>query len=203
MRLMKRLSSGLRRQQRILTKEQWNASYSTGYWDYLHRIDERAHYNMILTYCFEFGGGRQGNLSVLDACCGEGVFLDLLPPSSYQRYVGVDVSEVAIQRAERKQNQNVSFYREEIESFTPSEKFSSIVFNECLYYLRDPMNVLRRYEQFLKPDGVLIVSMYQKKGKAIWKMIENEYSVEDEARVENKNRLAWVVKTIRPVRTQS
>ena len=185
------------RRQRILTKAQWDSAYSTGHWDYLHRIDESAHYNMILTYCLEFGGGRQGNLSVLDACCGEGVLVDLLQPASYQRYVGVDVSEVAIQSAERKQNLKVSLYRMEVESFTPSGKFSAIVFNECLYYLADPMKVLRRYEQFLIPDGVLIVSMYEKKGKDLWRMIEREYSIADEVRVEQKN-LAWVVKAIRP-----
>ena len=36
------------------------------------------------------------------------------------------------------------------------------MFNEVLYYSRDPIYLLRKYAQFLFQDGKIIISIYQK-----------------------------------------
>jgi len=183
------------------TKEEWDASYIAGDWDYMRRSDELEHYKTILSECYEFGGGRDGDAYILDVCCGEGILLDLLPSDWYTRYVGVDLSDVAIQRAKDKENEYVSFVREDVRHFQTSERFSIIVFNECLYYFQQPLALLKRYEHYLSPNGVIIISMYQEHSNQredLWNRIGASYVIENEHKIENSKGLIWIVKTVRP-----
>lgn len=180
----------------LVTKESWDATYASGRWDYLRTVDEMERYSTIVAYCHVLGGGLTDHLSILDVGCGEGILLELLNPQSYVRYVGVDISDVAIQRARPKGNAKTVFASEDVESYVPNENFSTIVYNECLYYLRDPLALMKRHEAILKPNGVFIVSMYfTKKSQAIWKLIDKEYSIVDEARIDG-HQCSWRIKAL-------
>ena len=69
----------------------------------------------------------------MDIGCGEGILCERLSKSYYSRYVGIDVSTVAIDRANVNNSQKTKFLAEKIEDFNTNEKFDVIIFNECLY----------------------------------------------------------------------
>jgi len=91
---------------------------------------------------------------VLDVGCGEAVLRTFLPP--HLPYLGIEPSAKAPQS--RKGIANAT-----AEDFGPGgNRWDCIVFNEVLYYSRDPLYLLRKYAQFLFPDGKIIISIYQK-----------------------------------------
>ena len=79
---------------------------------------------------------------------------------AYGTYLGVDVFPQAIARASHKADERTRFAQADAASFAPTEQFDAIIWNECLYYLRDPIGVIQRYRQYLRPRGVMIVSMF-------------------------------------------
>jgi ubiquinone/menaquinone biosynthesis C-methylase UbiE len=54
-------------------------------------------------------------------------------------------------------------------TFDPQESFDAIVFSESIYYVPQPGAVLERYNRFLSPGGVLLVSIFAtKRSAAVW-----------------------------------
>ena len=54
------------------------------------------------------------------------------------------------------------------EDFEPGERRGDcIVFNECLYYVPNPLALLDKYSRLLKSRGMIVVSIYQRPGSAI------------------------------------
>jgi 2-polyprenyl-3-methyl-5-hydroxy-6-metoxy-1,4-benzoquinol methylase len=139
----------------------------------------------------------------LDVGCGEGILQELLS-SQYSRYVGIDIAAEAIRRATLKQDEKTIFVTADASKYTPDEQFDIIIFNECLYYFEDPLSIMRRYERFLKEDGIFIVSMYiLEKNLGIWRMLEAEYAVMDEVQVSHKSGISWIIKVINVTHSSS
>jgi len=161
----------------------WESQYRSGHWDRLRQVDQVAHYGVIVGYFkyFQYGG------SVLDVGCGEGILQERLGPYVYSKYVGIDLSAEAIRRASsRSEVQRTFFIRANAASYTPGESFDAIVFNESLYYFEDPLKVVKRYERWLKKDGVFIASMVENgRHTNIWRRLEAVYAVVDETKLTN------------------
>jgi 2-polyprenyl-3-methyl-5-hydroxy-6-metoxy-1,4-benzoquinol methylase len=102
------------------------------------------------------------NKKILDVCCGEGLLLDSIEGGGYEAYLGFDFSYVALRKASQRANVKATFVHGFGESFVPDGQFDSIIFNECLYYFAEPLRVLCRYEPYLAPEGVMIVSLFTK-----------------------------------------
>jgi ubiquinone/menaquinone biosynthesis C-methylase UbiE len=134
----------------------WDGEYASGFGDRLRLPDEREHNRMLV----DFMVTANKNKTILDVCCGEGAILDALEPRGYQKYVGFDFSEVALRNASKRADSRTSFVKGLAESFIPDRRFDSIVFNECLYCLADPLQLIRRYERYLLPDGAILVSLF-------------------------------------------
>ncbi len=173
----------------------WDKDYANGKWDHLHEIDGLGHYGLIVGYTQHAKEGKK----ILDVGCGEGILQQRLCESRYSRYVGIDISEVAVKRAARRQNDKNIFLTSSIEDFDTNEKFDVIIFSECLYYLQDPLAMLEKYECFLEENGAFIISMYVSANTTkLWKMIDRRYLVKDEMKVTNKSGVAWIVQFIIP-----
>jgi 2-polyprenyl-3-methyl-5-hydroxy-6-metoxy-1,4-benzoquinol methylase len=119
----------------------------------LRNSSELGRYSVIHGFVQEFA--RDG--SVLDVGCSEGVLQERI---AYGRYLGIDVFPQAIARAAHKADERTRFVHADADSFAPDEQFDAIIWNECLYYLRDPIAVIQRYRRYLRPRGVMIVSMF-------------------------------------------
>jgi 2-polyprenyl-3-methyl-5-hydroxy-6-metoxy-1,4-benzoquinol methylase len=180
-------------------REKMDSDYAHGKWDYLRGLGELGRFSILVGYChFLKPGGR-----ILEIGCGEGILQERLDPARYSRYVGVDVSAEAIQRAAG--NEKTTFVCADATVWQPTEEektFDLIVFNECLEYFDDPLAVVRRYEPALAPGGTFLVSMFTGVETArtvrIWRWLEAVYTVEDATRVTNKAGLSWILKVLKP-----
>jgi len=179
-----------------VTKEEWEAEYSGGQWDRLRSVEELAHYSVIAGYYHYF---KQGG-SILDVGCGEGILHESLSPYNYSRYVGIDISEEAIRRGARKQDERTSFIRADVDNYTPDESFDTIIFSETLYYFENPGGIMKKYASFLNKSGIFIISVYGKRERnmLVWKMIEKVCVVVDEVRVYHHSGKFWVIKVVKP-----
>ena len=96
--------------------------------------------------------------NVLDVGCGEGILRSWLPKTG--SYTGIEVSPLAARRAVDLQP-SATVIRTAAEQFDPgTERFSSVVFNEMLYYAADPVGLVRKYAAVLLPTGVILCSIY-------------------------------------------
>jgi len=160
----------------------WDHEYRTDKWTYLGELRELSRYSVIVGYVRYF---RRGG-DVLDLGCGEGLLCRSLTSDDCATYVGVDVSRVAIERAQSQADDSRQFVCADIQTFEPARRFDVIVFNEVLYYVSDAVSLLRRYERHLNPDGVLVVSMFDNPQTAAnWAELTHAYECLDETRTHN------------------
>lgn len=156
-------------------KEGWDAQYSDGAWDYIRK--EEARYEAIVDSIVQFGAGG----SILDVGCGEGILLQHMQARNlaYQRYIGVDISEVAVARLAHLNDSRHWFVQGDGDTYEPAGRFDVIVFNESLYYLQDPMRALRRYFFALESGGVILVSTYtaSRRSLAILRDAKKQFNV--------------------------
>jgi SAM-dependent methyltransferase len=159
-------------------REAWDKQYRTNQWAYMERLDELGRYAVITSYIAYLKPGG----AVLDVGCGEGILFERYQPYGYVRYVGLDISEVAVAKLMPKQNAGTVFLQADAEAYQPTELFDVIVFNETLYYFHDPLSALGRYAQALKPGGLLIVSTYMasRRARTILRRLKTLYAVIDE-----------------------
>lgn len=157
----------------------WDEEFARGQWDYLDNTSEDIIYNYIGKYL------NKG--CILDLGCGSGNTGSELDVSLYSRYTGVDISEVAIQRAEARSIKNGRQSRNEyfcgdIASFSPGMSYDVILFRESIFYI--PLSrikaVLNRYSEFLAEGGVFIVRMCNRRRYSrIVQLIQSNYHVLD------------------------
>ncbi len=104
----------------------------------------------------------RGDGSVLDVGCGEALLRAYLPVDS--KYTGIEASATAVRMA-LERNPATKIIHARAESFDArGDCFDSIVFNEMLYYVTDPVGLLRKYIALLRSPGMILCSIYQKPG---------------------------------------
>lgn len=96
--------------------------------------------------------------SVLDVGCGEAILSQYLPGSV--TYTGIEPSG----KASRLASERVLCHQTTAEDFVSSGgRWDCIVFNETLYYSRNPKALLLKFSRILRPDGIILISIYQKR----------------------------------------
>ncbi|MGP9813838.1 class I SAM-dependent methyltransferase [Rhodopseudomonas sp. NSM] len=160
-------------------KSTWDAEYGDGRWNYIGQLHENSRYWAIIGYMDAFR--RDGEY--LDVGCGDGVLFRRFRALGYQRYVGIDISDVAIEKLAPHQDDRTIFAQADGNVHEPEGRFDVVVFNESLYYLRDPIRSLERYAQSLKPGGCIIVSTYtaSRRSRAVLREAKRAFEVVDEA----------------------
>src|SRR5208337_3598344 len=132
-----------------------------------------------------------GNGSILDLGCGSGNTANELAFGAYSSYLGVDISESALDKARRwtersGRAQKNSFARGEFLGYVPTQQFDVILFRESMYHvpLGKVKAVLDRYSKYLRGGGVFIVRLFtSENGKsksrpsAMIRVIETEFEV--------------------------
>ncbi|HEX4496458.1 MAG TPA: class I SAM-dependent methyltransferase [Thermoanaerobaculia bacterium] len=177
-----------------LSKEAWEEQYGKGGWEFMRRLDEVARYSVIAGFLHHLKAGG----SVLDVGSGEGLLADHLRPLGYCRYLGVDLSEVAIRQAAGRQDATTAFTAADAETYTPPGRWDAVVFNECVYYFNDPVGTVRRYEACLEPGGVLIVSTFRsRRADVIVERLLESCRLREETAITNRKG-TWVVRVLEP-----
>ncbi|MDA8174666.1 MAG: class I SAM-dependent methyltransferase [Nitrospiraceae bacterium] len=105
--------------------------------------------------------------SILEFGCGEGHLPAALQPQYFHRYVGLDISDIAIAKARERTARigllNCRFEQADMSKWQgASEPASLIVLEECLYYLSAVQAeiFLKRCFDCLTPDGSILVVIH-------------------------------------------
>jgi 2-polyprenyl-3-methyl-5-hydroxy-6-metoxy-1,4-benzoquinol methylase len=174
----------------------WNAQYAEGRWTAFDRLDELAHYSVLAGYALHLKPGG----ALLDVGCGDGTLRERLHHAAFSRYVGVDFAE-AVERARHRADDKTEFVVGDMREFTPSATFDTIVFNESLYYVSDPIAELARYAGRLAPGGVFLISTHLKSNtEALWAKIAASHDVIDHTTVVNAQGTTWRCGAVQPRR---
>ena len=124
---------------------------------------------------------------MLEIGCGEALLQRRLVPNDYRRLVGVDISDVAINRAQVFADNRVRYLVADMQDLELDEKFDAIIFTESIYYHPRPHQLLQRYARFLDKGGVFIISIFRNKGSArTWTKIHSVAAPIDDATATNE-----------------
>lgn len=178
-----------------ISREAWERQYRSGSWTLLRRLDELAHYMVLVGYLQYL----KPNAAVLDVGCGEGLLLRHYRPHGYGRYVGIDFSKTALAKIQDAEDKKTTFICADAETYEPTERFDAIVLNGILCYFYDPIGTVERYERALNPGGLLLVCAYMpsKRDVASLRALSMRYPVLDETIIKNGNK-TWVCSALQP-----
>ena len=168
---------------RRATRETWNREYREGNWARLHHLSEQPHNAVLLAYIEHLR--PQG--SILEIGCGDGVLLHYLKHFGYSRYLGIDISDVAIEKCQSSKDATTDFLVRDAETYTPDFTPDVIVLNESIYYFAHPTEILKRYSQYLASDGIIVVSIYDHyKTRPIVRRIKTDFCLLNDTTVSER-----------------
>lgn len=179
--------------------EEWNDHYAGSTYDRLFKSDQRHHHRLLASLVNE----HRPHAKVLEIGCGEGAFYASLKAFAPAGYLGVDFSDTGVGAARRRFPGDLpghpSFAVGDGRTYEPEDKFDAIVFPECIEYLGEPVELLRRYSPSLHPNGVFGVSMWlNTKPLRIWRKLQASCEILDEAVVAAPWGGAWLVTVCKP-----
>lgn len=164
---MKKLSNIIRRIKQSwgtaeIKRRVWNKEFHEGRWDFIDHTQSDVVYDFVGKYC------RNGR--ILDLGCGSGNTGCELGAELYSAYVGVDISDIALEKAIARSRQagrqiKNRYIRGDIVNYVPEEEFEVILFRESIYYVPRSKIVplLIRYAEWLAPQGVIIVRWHDQR----------------------------------------
>ena len=193
--LNRALLAAVARRHREIPRSSWDEQYASGAWDYLRSMGEAARYALIAGYCRYLSASA----AVIDVGCGEGILQRLLVPS-YSRYLGIDLSGVAIERARAGAGDaaNTVFTRADGGEYAPAGDFDLIIFNESLYYFPRPLEVVRRYEGHLRDGGAIIVSnVIRRRSRVARAQVAAAYCTLDRVTLRSNTAESWEMRVLR------
>jgi SAM-dependent methyltransferase len=142
-----------------LKKRFWDSEFSGTKWDFIDNTEGDCVYPFLEKYAH---GG-----DILDLGCGPGNTANELSETAYRSYIGVDISEAALEKAVRRTKENGraeknSFVVSDFLGYHPREKFDVILFRESLYHVPygQVRPILDKYAKSLKDEGVFVVRLY-------------------------------------------
>lgn len=170
----------------------WDNQFRDGKWDFL--LTDQSNTTLIAKICLEIS--QKKNISILDAGCGNGALgVELSRLKGGYDYCGIDFSKEALEKARKVFPQGHFIYSDVAVPLSLPKKFDVIVFSEVLYYV-DFKKVLMLYKDFLKNDGVYIISIYNTwRAKFIFFYIRLYFKCLSRFKIKTKNRKqSWVIK---------
>lgn len=171
----------------------WNHQYAIGRWEGLKAPSEIARLDACVALLRRHvPGGR-----LLEIGCGEALLQRRLAPTDYRRLVGVDISDVAIDRAQVFAGDGVRYLVADMQTLELAEEFDAVIFGESIYYHPRPHELLRSYSRFLDVGGVFVISIFRNKGSArIWSKIRSVTASIDRSTATNEAG-AWDCEVLR------
>jgi SAM-dependent methyltransferase len=157
----------------------WNTEYLRGRWDFIDETPGSPVYKFVEKYC------RNG--AILDLGCGSGNTGNEIDSRSYGSYTGVDISDVATDKAAQRSAKNGralknKYLQSDVVNFVPTQLYDVILMRESVYYIpfRRVKPTIDRYLKYLLKEGVFIVNASKTSSKVaeeIVTLIESSYSV--------------------------
>lgn len=151
----------------------WDDDYGTGGLDYYGSLPEAPRYGVLIAWLSRLGQGAE----ILDVGCGTGLLRRDMGGIDFERYVGIDLSEVAIKEATAQRFAKSTFL---VAGAPPPAEgpFDIVVCNEMLCYPDDAGAFLDSVRAQLKPGGFLLSSMWRHRGdRALFRLIDHRFTV--------------------------
>lgn len=118
----------------------------------------------------------------------------------YASYLGLDLSPTAIAQATSAASPNTRFEVADFTTWRSEHAHDVIVFNESIYYARDPIAQLARYAEYLADGGVMVVSMVRSSMNAgIARRVRRQFQILHSSVIRNERADTWEVSVIRPI----
>lgn len=176
---------------------EWSSSYADGVLDYYEALTELGRYSAISGYVSWVSEARGAAVDLLDIGCGTGALCPRLGDQHVRSYLGVDLSPEAVAQARARQLPDARFLAGDATELDLDDA-DVIVLNEMLYYVADPTVFLDSLERALRPDGIVITSMWRHAGdRALWRILDQRWTLVDRIEVRNRanpvNRGGWTV----------
>ncbi|HML05533.1 MAG TPA: class I SAM-dependent methyltransferase [Methanobacterium sp.] len=106
---------------------------------------------------------KKNGRNALDIGCGDGFFTSKLLELGYM-VDAIDISPEAIKSTRKRvetlgMENSVNLFNTEIEEFHPTQKYDVILCFEVLEHIKDDLNTLKKINEWIKNDGILIISV--------------------------------------------
>lgn len=156
----------------------WNKEYANGRWECLSSAGDGSVPRLVEKYAN--GGG------ILDLGCGPGTTSVELHSDTYSFYTGLDISDVAIQKARARAMESGyadknEYLQSDILTYEPARPYNVILYGDSIYYIptRQLSPMLKRYSAYLTRDGVFIARLFDVSGNRhdILDIIESTFQV--------------------------
>lgn len=165
----------------IVTQDdkKWNVQFAKGSWDYL--MNDHPNTKFIADLVLREVEARHDPVEVIDCGCGNGALAVLLEKEIAEgniRYIGTDISSIAIEQAKRRVPK-ADFRALGVEQLPPEMASADfLVFNEVLYYV-NPHIVLPQYAKAVKKGTRVVISIIRTwRSPFLWSRIRKHVSVE-------------------------
>lgn len=179
----------------FIKREIWNKQYSSLTYDQM----DWSRKDSVIPYVEKYASG--GN--ILDVGSGSGALGNSLGSNTYHHYLGIDVSSVAIDWA-NKHNEKGSkntYVLADMCSFKTDQKFSVILFADSLYYNPMPRvkSLLEAYANYLEPHGVFLMRTCDgRRTTEIVRLVESDYEIVEKLGLEFKKNVPVFIIAFRP-----
>ncbi|MEI7931534.1 MAG: methyltransferase domain-containing protein [Alphaproteobacteria bacterium] len=172
--------------------ESWDRTFASGSWDFLTSEAEKGRYGVIR----DFALGYKSPLSLLDIGSGIGVLRSTFVDGELSAYTGLDISIEAVKKCQGANYFCSEFIVGDFDTFAPDRTYDVIVFNESIYYSKDPPALLHRYWPHIAPGGMCIVSIndYDARSRAQWRRLDRAFQADASRQVINEKGQLWDIK---------
>jgi 2-polyprenyl-3-methyl-5-hydroxy-6-metoxy-1,4-benzoquinol methylase len=137
----------------------WDQFYSSDEYKFLESPAEIGRFGVIAELICQL----PGRLKILDIGCGLGHLCGLIPENRIELYLGIDISQEAIAKAQRNYSRH-TFLSSNIEGFT-SDTLQDVVVISCVLeelYNADYERVIDKALALVSTGGLLIISIYNR-----------------------------------------
>jgi 2-polyprenyl-3-methyl-5-hydroxy-6-metoxy-1,4-benzoquinol methylase len=178
-------------------KERWNHQFAQGRWDDLRDSNELQRIEATAKLVAKHK--KNAAPSILEIGAGEGFFRKFFEKDDFSFFLGTDIADVAIERAnEWFGDEKTAFEVRDMDNWQPAQQFDFIIFNECVYHSRDQVRMMANFAKHLTPNGVFIVSVHRnfKPYRELWQKVIGNANIIDEVTVENEKSI-WDIRVFR------
>lgn len=178
-----------------MKREIWNKQYSSLTYDQMNWSGKDS----VIPYVEKYAYGGD----ILDAGSGSGALGNSLGSHTYRHYLGIDISSVAIDWA-NKHNEKGSkntYVLADMCSFETDQKFSVILFADSLYYNPMPRvkSLLEAYANYLEPNGVFLMrTCGGTRAMGIVRLVQSDYEIVENLGLEFKKDVPVLILAFRP-----